>query len=597
MDIYSTNKVIGVIEQELSEKHVRIKVVALKSDKGEITKLSEQDALRFFPPKGYIFEPGFFMNFKFQRDEVITFHVDQNARADGDLDKFRIHPDKHQGVKSFGHSVRIIKSFAKKNLTVDLSLLSVDGDTSDGEFWGITDKYIIEKLRLKNGKLEAAHHNRIKVWDRQDSILIEHKKTVRIEKLPQGNAMVLDCMDDKQLFEWFRAKLKAIDFDYVQMFDLKAKWREEIPQMFPQLEEEQKEVDQIRFKRIEGKFNTYRFSFEEIKTLSNISTELKNCFEQSIANYKDEMQKYFTGQLEAYQNELAEKAQIIDMRKSEIDSLQHKTQQLIMNINELETSKTRILKDFSIIKDVLQSDGATERDGEAFVMQFVQKDIDSLLLEDHNQIISRISFQLGKQKLNSQYASRLLEMVTVCHAFFVKDIRLGIAFACATGNARYVIQQVEPDWLRFKDFWHNGLGALWKSAHSHPEQFHFLLLQDINLASPECYARPLLDSICGVREQIPFGKTKYPNNLWIIATKASTEHPKIGLPLIESSFPGWGAIGYKDGLRNENKVTVDDIMGFFTPLTFSSFKNDDAIEETEARIKSELKKVFDEPVD
>jgi hypothetical protein len=262
MDIYAINKVIGIIEHELSEKHVRIKAIALKSEKGETTKLSEQDALRLFPPKGYIFEPVFFQNFKFHKDEVIAFHVDQNTRAEGDLDKFRIHPEKHQGVKSFGHAVRIINGFVKKNLTVDVSLLSVDGDNTDGEFWGMTDKFLIGKLRMKNGKLEPAHYNRIKVWDREDSVLIEHKKIIRIEKLPQGESMILDCLDDRQLFEWFRTKLKVIDADYVQMFDLKAKWREEMPKLFLQLDQEQKEVDQIRFKRIENKFNAYRFSFE-----------------------------------------------------------------------------------------------------------------------------------------------------------------------------------------------------------------------------------------------------------------------------------------------------------------------------------------------
>lgn len=595
MDIYSVNKVIGVIEQELSEKHVRIKPIALRSDKGETTRLSEQDALRLFPPKGYVFEPSFFQNFKFLKDEVIAFHVDQNLRAEGDLDKFRIHPEKHQSVKQFGHIGRMINGFAKKNLTLDLSLLSVDGDSSDGEFWGITDKYIVGKLRMKNGKIEPAHNNRIKVWDREDSIVIEYKKAVRIEKLPEESPMILDCMDDRQLFEWFRAKLKVIDSDYVQMFDLKAKWRDELPKLFPQLDEEQKEVDQIRFRRIEHKFNAYNFSFEELKKLSTFSAELKTSFEQALTNHKLELQNNFLDLQEQYQKQIDEKATVITNKNSEIQSLEDRTTNLKRTLNDLENSKERILQDFSIIKDVLGPRRLTTPDSDSFLIESVSPPENSTRLASPEQFISKIKFQLSAHKLNSNYASRIIEAMSSYRALFIADIRLGISFAKATANAKFIIQQTEPDWLRFKDFWHNGLSAIWHSAHTRPEEFHFLFIQDINLASPECYARPLLDCICGIRSQIPLGKNRYPDNLWIMATKAPTDQPKIGLPLNESTFPSWGAIGFKDGLRNENKTNIDDIPGFLSPSSLQAFKDIDFIaEEFEARIKSDLKKVFDE---
>jgi hypothetical protein len=321
-----------------------------------------------------------------------------------------------------------------------------------------------------------------------------------------------------------------------------------------------------------------------------------NCFEQSIANHKDEMQRYFTDQLEAHQRQIDEKAKIIDNQKSEIESLLDKSQNLVKNIRDLETSKVRILEDFSIIKEVLRYDsGLDEKASESYVIEMIQAKGDTKHLEDKDQIKSRVSFQLTQQKLNSHYALPLIETVSVYRAFFASDIRLAISFAHATGNAKYIIQQTEPQWLTFKDFWHSGLGAIWNSAHKYPDQFHFLLLQDINLASPECYARPLLDSICGIRNNIPFGKTRYPNNLWIIATKASTDQPKIGLPLHENTFPCWGAIGFKDGLLNQNKIAIDDIPGFLIPSSLSLFRNNsDDSEGFEARVKNDLKKVFDE---
>jgi hypothetical protein len=171
---------------------------------------------------------------------------------------------------------------------------------------------------------------------------------------------------------------------------------------------------------------------------------------------------------------------------------------------------------------------------------------------------------------------------------------LGIAFAEAVGNTNYIIQQVEPDWLHFSDFWKNGLGAIWHSAHNHPEILHFLFLEDINLSSPECYARPLFDVINGIRKHIPYGKTAYPENLKIFATKASTVEPEIGLPLIEKTFEGWGAVGFNDKLYETSDSDYKSLSGFIISESLNLFQPDEfEIKDIKLAVKQDFKNLFE----
>ena len=83
------------------------------------------------------------------------------------------------------------------------------------------------------------------------------------------------------------------------------------------------------------------------------------------------------------------------------------------------------------------------------------------------------------------------------------------------GNVRVFIQQVEPDWLKFEKLYENGLKQIWNSAHNDPNTLHFFILEDINLASIECYGKPVLDLISNIRSIIPGLKTGWPDNLCV----------------------------------------------------------------------------------
>ena len=562
----SAHKVIGKIEKELGDRNARIKVIALLSEKEQVIRLSEDETKTAFPPYGYIFEPGFFYNYKYSIDDFISFRIEENIRASIDQDKFKLKygsPD----LNSFGINAREISGFKKNDLATNLNTIILE-DKSDGSFYGITDKYIVGKLRCKNEKVEPALHHRIQIWDLEENNLIRVDGKYRLIKEPQGESIILDCMDEKQLFEWFRKLLKQIQPDYVDLLDKNRSWRTELPNLFSATDTEKLEADKIRLKRIEEKFDLLELSRNDIKTLVDSSENLKIAFEKCLNTHKDEFKENYANELSQYKTEIeqqkkeleAEIKLIQEQKKAKESSLAKLASQVIeaeTKLTEIKENKDRIIQDFSIIKEVLQGqnqcNNSIQKNQNSFVVEEII-DKESNRIETIEEFDEQLTYHLSKNSINSKLATKITKVISTQKAILVKDIKIGLSIVEATNNAKYIIQQVEPDWLHFKDFWDNGLGEIWNSAHNTPDKFHFLLLEDINMSALECYCRPLLDILSGIRKRIPYGQTPYPNNLKIIATIAPFEEPETGLPVYRNTFESWGAIGFRFNIKDETEL-------------------------------------------
>jgi len=290
---------------------------------------------------------------------------------------------------------------------------------------------------------------------------------------------------------------------------------------------------------------------------------------------------------------------IQNQKKTEEDSLAKLAKQIIeteTQLTKIKENKDRIIQDFSIIKEVLQGQNQCNNSIQENHNSFVVEEIidggnDSIItIEEFEE---QLRYHLSNNAINPQFATKIINIISTQKAILVKDIRIGLSIVEATNNAKYIIQQVEPDWLHFKDFWDNGLGEIWNSAHNSPDKFHFLLLEDINMSALECYCRPLLDILTGVRKKIPYGQTPYPNNLKIIATYAPFEEPKIGLPIYRNTFDNWGAIGFRFDINGQTELLSKPESKILT-VDFLNNRNIDEFEITNILndIKTELNSIF-----
>lgn len=599
-----TNKVVGIIEKELGENSAKIRALGIISKNNDFLELSENEAKKYFPPYGFLFEPGFFLNHSFKIDNIIQFWAEENFKADEGQDKFKL-KYRSTDVKSFGINARNIYGFKKTNLVACLGDVSVDDNHSDGVFYGLTDKYIIGKLRAKNGVVEPALHHRIQIWDRDGQSIITNGNSNRLLKEPIGDSITLDCMNDKQLFEWFRDLLKQIEPDYVKLLDKNATWRKELPNLFSIVDDERLEADKIRLKRIEEKFEFISLTHQEIRLLVDNSENLKEAFYKIIDSHKQEFKNRYKAELDKFETEINEKklslnkeiTKLEEQKKEnedEVKRLTETTQIAKDEIESLKKNKDRIIEDFSIIKEVLNSNDLTQTTEEqSYIIENITSP-KSFETGNKETLENELKYQLSIFNIKSSFSRKVLDAVAIYDAILIKDIRIGVALAKATNNAKSIIQQVEPDWLHFKDFWNNGLGDIWQSAQNNPEICHFLILEDVNMSAPECYSRPLNDMLVGVRSLIPFGKSNFPKNLKILASYISYEEPEIGLPMNKDTFYGWGAIGFRGNIYSSDKTNFEPTTTFSNPDIFSTNIIDEfEQEEIKNDVQEELKAIFE----
>ena len=110
----------------------------------------------------------------------------------------------------------------------------------------------------------------------------------------------------------------------------------------------------------------------------------------------------------------------------------------------------------------------------------------------------------------------------------------GVAYSEALGVAcaRHRVVAVEPTWLAFSDAWEGEVESFWREAVARPDVLHLLIFADINRALAQCWARPLLDLVSGLRSVLPSGLS-WPENLRLMACPSADDAV---LPV-----PGWVA--------------------------------------------------------
>jgi hypothetical protein len=415
-------------------------------------------------------------------------------------------------------------------------------------------------------------------------------------------------MDNQQLFDWFRDYLKIIDFEAITKLNNQLKWKYEIPKHFDKLDDLGKDLAKSRLKRIDEKISDYQLSLQDLRDLLEKSDSLKTAFNLAIEKHKGGFKAEYENQLEEYRSEVENQKrklndEISSLEESKTDNeitltkLKSEIKNSQSKIEQLNQNKERILADFSIIKEVLGNEIKINnpiKTPDSFVIENIEKSKNSTLFTSKDDFEKAIQFQLNKLDLFPNLAKRIINIMSVFDAIFISDISIGIAMVEATNNATYIIQNVEPDWLHFSNLWENGLGAIWQSAHENPDKLHFLILEDINMSSPECYGRPLLDMILGIRKVIPFGKSPFPKNLRILATVASIENPEIGLPLNNATFNGWAAIGFKDDIYRKSEDVIEKTNGFVDTCSFLNFIPDEfEADEIKTVVQQEYSNLFD----
>jgi hypothetical protein len=545
-------RVFGIISPRgPNNSDARVKVLGFVGNTME--EISKEIRLRIFPPSGYIRAYRLFDEYDdLEEGDMIQLQCELNEKAQPNWDIYRMIGK----PRKMGFVVVPIKNFINNYSHIDLSRINIEDTDKKGTIYGLaSDKYIIGKFRLNDGQIscDAGH---VYMWDKGDCRLITDEGKYYLLEQPTGESRTLDCLTEDRLFEWFREKLRSLNPQWVQVFDEKTFWRKDIPALMQASTEP--ELDKNRMERLDKKFQWVQCSITQLEQIIENSDQFKKAFLSNLEIYKHEFLEKYYDDLQQLEEEKKKKEK---KYSDELDKIQRKIKEANISLTKIEkqvannqqkldhwnSNKDRLLVDFSILTDLIGSSRESSPPSPSLEKEYVLEEVlpgPESVLFNRDQLINRLKYHFRLYQLNEDMASHTFGSLMLHRGLFVSDIKIALALARAFGQTKYIIQQVGPDWLHFRCLWKKGLGELWESAHAYPQVLHLLILQDLNLSSPECYARPLLDLLTGVRTKIPFGQSSYPSNLKILATKASTKKPSIGLPLFQQTFVGWGHIGF-----------------------------------------------------
>lgn len=509
----------------------RIEVLSYKKNGKNIT--SPGEIKQNFPPHGYVFAPGFFeQDDDYPIDTLIEFTTSPVlSYKGGNADSIRM--DVARGCKAVGFRVfHMTKEIFVNEFSINQPILKnyIHDDLSH---------FYLRNNGFYYGPFKTANSDVIpKVGTSVNKYQYDFKEYACGAKyyiLFEPSAVVtrIDCMTPNQLANFFRDQVRnqAVNLD----INL-------IKKTFDTLQLD--ELDKARISRLFKTIEHFEITKNEFKELAAASEKLKMCYQKALDQAVDELKADVIEPLNAQKKQLT----------AEIESLLQKKQQLFKDneayskslgivkkeLQDISDNKERLIQDIKIHSLIEQARGVVQARLSTYEERtFLGSGAPFSSLEAFIKLVNNTIET--RENGTSMYAYSVIYQFRDARCFYTENIQAILQIARLSNNCKVLIQQVEPDWLKFESLYENGLRQIWQSAHENPEIIHFLILEDLNMASIECYGKPLLDILSGVRTQLPGPRTGWPKNLWIFGIPLlQAEGHQFGLPLIKSTFKGWG---------------------------------------------------------
>lgn len=398
----------------------------------------------------------------------------------------------------------------------------------------------------------------------EDLIEVENYKFNYLLQEPKVSINVIDCMTVNQLMDFLKKQLVIDRAD----INLISKTYNEIKS----LNVGNSSLDKVRLERASNYLDELMISYAELKKISTkqnewgllfnkIITENKQTFEeetlkeidlniQKKENHKNQLQT----EIKLKHNELNKLTFECTKAHQEIEDIKAKKEDLILTLqiaagitNNSSSSNTNVIKDYFEL--IISKNPSNLNELDDFYDQF------------QNVIISKKS--LLKESLYILKEKRFL---------IGNSIALTLNAIQHIGSFEIMVQNTEPDWLKYKFLEENGLSTICQKANKNVEVPHFFILQDFNLASFECYGKPILDIANGIRSNIPGTLGKWPTNLFFILITVDPAIDDFGFSLNKSTFKNWAFLPDVDNYSYQ-KIQANKGINLNSLITYNQHQD------------------------
>lgn len=521
------SKVKGTIEEHRGKDGGRIKVISFKSNGVYINDLDE--IKNHFPPYGFVFSPHLFKDFPFKLNSLIEFSASPISITIENGDEFIMD---RQECKLTGFPVfKVSENILINKFSINPELLRNYVQEESSHFYIENDKLLYGPFKSANDEIIPKTGTEVNTYDVSEVIIYTSGDSSYLLKQPSSIIDKIDCMTTSQLGNWFKTQIRNQQLN----IDLNS--------LRKALESKQLQgLDTFRMDRMFSDINQIYLSISELKALANSSEKLEKLYLDSLIKadneLKEELIEPLNQQRAKLESEISKLEQKVEKCKKDEANTSKKLEIIKEQFELILKEKDRLINDIRV-HTLVDDFKSTPEKLLTYEEQVYKVNGEPFL--DLNEFITVFESSTENEEKFENYAAKIIQQFNGYRCFLSDNISSIIQIAKLSNNCKVIIQQVEPDWLKFERFYENSLKQVWESSYADNTILHFLILEDINMASIECYGKPILDILSGIRYKLPGINTGWPDNLWIFGIPLSIDDDyKFGLPLIKRTYEYWG---------------------------------------------------------
>lgn len=552
--------------QEMNAGFVRFKILSFKKDNDLIR--DSKIIARQFPPYGYVASRENILPDALRIGDLIIF---QNTveYASPYPDIFQIHAKTY--VRRLGDPLlKVPSSISFDSDYINPNTLNgVVADVDLGCFYLRNNQYAYGPFRSQRANVNPKTGKSVNKFEISENEVYLFGGKQFLLQPPAKFLSPIDCSTNAQLVNWFKDKLPALQGVDIDTSSLRAVAAGS--SLDP--------LDGIKYRRIIAEFQSLSLDREAIQSLADSSLKFGEIYRNSIREMEEEFRMEYEEkwkvEIKQLQTEHGAATKKLEKIKADCLKSQNTLESLSASLAIADTNKERLINDIRIHAEVT---GGLPNSMKIKTLEEQVYSGEGSGFESLGEFISLLDKSFNSLGFTVPYlAPQIMYQFKHKRCFLANNLHLVLEIAKLSRNCKLIIQQVEPDWIKFSYLYNNGLQDIWQSAFRDSGTIHLFVLEDINLSSIECYAKPVLDINDGVRKTLPMEQSAWPENLWLIGLPFQRpQNFEFGLPLIPSTFSNWGffpempAVGIPTAAEpppeNARKLLVSDLLAHDKPF-------------------------------
>lgn len=538
-------------------------------------KNKNQDYIKkVFPENGNIFSSLIFFGAnsnQLQIGDFIEIPIDEIFPKTDDSQSTYI---KHQPIKKIGLKVIdipiniISQGFLDIEKINDFFDLNFPDKERIGKFYLFDSQYLYGPFKIEKtsvipvvGKSVYQYHFNI-----DELIDIDYYNYSYILEEPKKRIAEIDCMSKIQILEHLKESLKSF-----QNINLEINSIRELKKAVIKNNSGSESLNALRLSRAHQYLDELELSYDELNKLKANNQTWESIFNSNYNKHKKDFEKDFVRDAEnskkTKEKELESlKKEILDCEKKLI--LKKKNiEEVLEEIDQINTKKEDLILSIKIAA-AINDNVAGKNELSKSYYEIISSNISSSITD-----LDEFYDQFDINITSKQLFKKALYILKEKKFLIGNSIELILNTIQHLGCYEIMIQNAEADWLKFKYLEENGFSKICQMAYTTPEVPHFFILQDFNVASFECYGKPILDIANGVRNKIPGTENDWPNNLFFILITLESEINDFGFPLNKSTFKKWTFLPYTLGYSLQ-KIKITQGLSLSELEAYDNYEND-----------------------